>query len=140
MRPGPHSIFRSVIFSSVDDIAQKHWYRLFGHVPDIGHCAYAIAASVRKGDPNVGKPPRDTHLHPDELGAYVTPDSDAAGPLDLIRLSGRNHFGGTTFPSQWTPRFSPTYLEFRATLRRIQFWGRQCPTRSRDMTLEWACG
>ena len=127
-------------FASVDEIAQKHWYRLFGHVPDIGHCAYAIAASVREGDPNVGKPPRDTHRHPDELGAYVTPDSDAAGPLDLVRLSGRNHLGGTMFPSQWTPRFSPTYLEFEQHFGGFNFGGGNAQLDLETMTLQWACG
>ena len=127
VRRGPHSIFRSVIMTSVDEIAQKHWYRLFGHVPDIGHCAYAIAASVREGDPNVGKPPRDTHLHPDELGAYVTPDSEAAGPLDLVRLSGRNHLGGTMFPSQWTPKFSRDLSRIRSNISADSISGAAMP-------------
>jgi hypothetical protein len=38
--------------------------------------------------------------------------SKAAEPFDLERLSGRNHFGGTELPSQWTPKFSAAYPEF----------------------------
>jgi hypothetical protein len=85
-------------YDSVDEIAGKTWYRLFGRVPAIGHHAYGIAVATRAGDPNVGRPPRDKHLHKSELGDYVAPYGEGPEALNLKRLSGRNHLGGTMFP------------------------------------------
>jgi hypothetical protein len=127
-------------YDSIDEIANKHWYQVFGQVPDIGYHAYAIAVSVRDGDVNVGKPPRDMHLHPDELGEYVPPFSKAAAPLGLERLSGRNHFGGSMFPEQWTPKYSPTYLEFEEHFGGFNFGGGNAQLDLETMAFGWACG
>jgi hypothetical protein len=127
-------------YDSIDEITKKHWYRIFGQVPDLGHRAYAIAVCVREGDPNVGKPPRDKHLHHAELGEYVPPNSKDAERFDLKRLFGRNHFGGTMFPNQWTPKFSPTYLEFEEHFGGFNFGGGNAQLDLETMAFDWACG
>jgi hypothetical protein len=110
-------------YDSVDELAKKYRYRLFGRVPEIGHRAYAIGVSAREGDTDVGRPPRDRLLHKDELGDYVAPYSKDAEAFDLARLSGRNHLGGTMFPCQWTPKFSATYLEIEEHFGGFNFGG-----------------
>jgi hypothetical protein len=127
-------------YQTIEEIEKKCWYRIFGAVPEIGHHAYAIAASLREGDPNVGKPPRDKHLHANELGDYIVPYTAAAEPLDLKRLSGRNHLGGTMFPNQWTPKFSPTYLEFEEHFGGFNFGGGNAQLDLETMAFDWACG
>jgi hypothetical protein len=127
-------------YDSVDEIANKHWYRLFGRVPEIGHHAYGIAIASRDGDPNVGRPPRDQILHKDELGDYVPPYSKQAEPLDLARLSARNHLGGTMFPCQWTPKFSATYLEIEEHFGGFNFGGGNGQLDLESMEFDWACG
>ena len=127
-------------YDSIEEIAQKHWYRLFGGVPEIGHGAYAIGISVREGDPNVGKPPRDHLLHKDELAAYIAPYTEAAELFDLARLSGRNHLGGTMFPCQWTPKFSATYLEIEEHFGGFNFGGGNGQLDLATMEFDWACG
>jgi hypothetical protein len=127
-------------YDSIEEITQKYWYRIFGRVPDIGHHAYAIAIAARENDPNVGKPPRDMNLHGSELGEYIAPYSKAAEPFDLQLLAGRNHFGGTMFPNQWTPKFSPTYLEFEEHFGGFNFGGGNAQLDLATMTFDWACG
>ncbi|QHO76555.1 hypothetical protein ACH79_31990 [Bradyrhizobium sp. CCBAU 051011] len=113
---------------------------MFGGVPEIGHGAYAIGISVREGDPNVGKPPRDHLLHKDELGAYIAPYTEDADPFDLARLSGRNHLGGTMFPCQWTPKYSATYLEIEEHFGGFNFGGGNGQLDLATMEFDWACG
>lgn len=127
-------------YDDVNEIAHKYWYRLFGRVPEIGHGAYAIGLTVREGDPNVGKPPRDHHLHTDELGAYIAPYTEEAEPYNLASLSGRNHLGGTMFPCQWTPKFSATYLEIEQHFGGLNFGGGNGQLDLETMEFEWACG
>lgn len=127
-------------YDSAEEIAQKYWYRLFGRIPDIGHRAYAIGLSVRKGDPNVGRPPRDHLLHKDELGAYIAPYTEAGEPFDLANLSGRNHLGGTMFPCQWTPKYSATYLEFEEHFGGFNFGGGNGQLDLATMEFDWGCG
>ena len=126
-----------------DDVAalvRKPWYRLFGGIPEIGHHAYGIAISLREGDPNVGKPPRDRLLHKNELGDYVAPYSKEAEAFDLTPLSSRNHLGGTMFPSQWTQKFSPTYLEIEEHFGGFNFGGGNAQLDLETMEFDWSCG
>lgn len=127
-------------YDGIGEIAKTHWYRLFGRVPEIGHHAYAVGISLREGDPNVGRPPRDRHLHKDERGDYLAPNSKDAEPFDLKRLSGRNHLGGTMFPCQWTPKFSATYLEIEEHFGGFNFGGGNAQLDLATMELDWACG
>jgi hypothetical protein len=127
-------------YDSVDELAKKYWYRLFGRVPEIGHRAYAIGVSAREGDTDVGRPPRDRLLHKDELGDYVAPYSKDAEAFDLARLSGRNHLGGTMFPCQWTPKFSATYLEIEEHFGGFNFGGGNGQLDLESMEFDWACG
>jgi len=127
-------------YDSIDEIANKEWYRLFGRVPEIGHHAYGMAIAVREGDPNVGRPPRDAILHKSELGAYIAPYSKEADGFDLERLSGRNHLGGTMFPCQWTPKYSATYLEIEEHFGGFNFGGGNAQLDLETMAFEWACG
>jgi hypothetical protein len=113
-------------------------YRLFGRVPEPDHRAYGIAIGVRDGDPNVGKAPRDHLLHKHELGDYVAPFGNISERLQA--LSGRNHLGGTMFPSQWTPKFSPTYLEIEEHFGGFNFGGGNAQLDLATMEFEWACG
>jgi hypothetical protein len=125
---------------SGEQLTKLYWYRVFGKVPEIGHDAFAVAIRVREGDPNVGKPPRDHLLHKDELGDYVAPYSEAGKALDLARLESHNHFGGTMFPCQWTPKFSPTYLEIEEHFGGFNFGGGNGQLDLETMMFEWACG
>jgi hypothetical protein len=127
-------------YDSVEEIAQKYWYRLFGGVPEIGHGAYAIGIAKREDDPNVGKPPRDHLLNRDELGGYIAPHTKNAEPFDLTRLSGRNHLGGTMFPCQWTPKYSATYLEIEEHFGGFNFGGGNGQLDLATMEFDWACG
>jgi hypothetical protein len=127
-------------YDAIEEIEKKDWYRVFGQVPEIGHRAYAIGVSLREGDPNVGKAPRDQHLHQNDMGDYVAPFSPASEPFDLKRLFGRNHFGGTMFPEQWTPKYSPTYLEFEEHFGGFNFGGGNAQLDLETMAFEWACG
>lgn len=127
-------------YDNLDEITGKHWYRLFGHVPAIGHHAYGIALATREGDPNVGQPPRDQHLHKDELGAYLPPYGKETESSNLKRLSGRNHLGGTMFPCQWTPKFSATYLEIEEHFGGFNFGGGNGQLDLATMEFDWACG
>jgi hypothetical protein len=127
-------------YERLDEIANKYWYRLFGRVPEIGHHAYGIAITVREGDPNAGRPPRDKLLHKDELGDYVAPYSKEAEPFDLARLSARNHLGGTMFPCQWTPKYSATYLEIEEHFGGFNFGGGNGQLDLASMKFDWACG
>jgi hypothetical protein len=127
-------------YDSIEEIANKEWYRRFGRVPDIGQHAYAIGIIPRDGDPNVGHPPRDKILHKDELGAYIAPYSKDAEPFDLAPLSGRNHLGGTMFPCQWTPKFSATYLEIEEHFGGFNFGGGNGQLDLEAMEFDWACG
>ena len=123
-----------------DELEKKYWYRLFGHIPDIGHHAYGVALATRDGDPNTGKPPRDPLLHKDELGGYIAPytEQDAARSLD--RFLGRNHLGGTMFPNQWTPSFTATYLEIEEHFGGFNFGGGNGQLDLATMEFDWACG
>ncbi|VIO79039.1 hypothetical protein CI1B_76680 [Bradyrhizobium ivorense] len=123
-----------------EELKQKYWYRLFGHVPEIGHHAYGIALALREGDPNVGKPPRDHLLHKAELGGYVAPYSLDGKARGLERLHRRNHLGGTMFPNQWTPKYSPTYLEIEEHFGGFNFGGGNGQLDLADMEFDWACG
>lgn len=127
-------------YDSIEEISGKYWYRLFERVPEIGHHAFGIAMSVRSGDPNVGRPPRDHLLHKDELGDYVAPSGKQAETLGLDRLSGRNHLGGTMFPCQWTPRFGPFYLEIEEHFGGFNFGGGNAQLDLETMAFDWACG
>lgn len=127
-------------FDNIDQIAGKHWYRLFGRVPAVGHHAYGIAMAPREGDPNVGRPPRDKILHKNELGDYVVPYGKDAEALNLKRLSGRNHLGGTMFPCQSTPKFSATYLEIEEHFGGFNFGGGNGQLDLTTMEFDWACG
>ena len=127
-------------YDRAEEIALKYWYRLFGRIPEIGHGAYAIGLSLRKGDPNVGRPPRDHLLHKDELGAYIAPYTEAAESFDLAKLSGRNHLGGTMFPCQGTPKYSATYLEIEEHFGGFNFGGGNGQLDLATMEFDWACG
>ena len=120
------------------DLEKKYWYRMFGHIPETGHRAYGIAVNVRQGDPNVGRPPRDPILHKDEIGDYLAPVGEAG--QRLRPLAGRNHLGGTMFPSQWTPKFSPTYLEIEEHFGGFNFGGGNAQLDLVTMKFEWASG
>jgi hypothetical protein len=73
-----------------------------------------------------------------ELGDYVAPFG-AEGER-LRSLSGRNHLGGTMFPCQWTPKFSPTYLETEEHFGGFNFGGGNGQLDLATMQFEWACG
>ena len=109
-------------------------------MPAIGHHAYGIALAPREGDPNVGQPPRDKHLHKGELGDYIPPYDKEPEHSDLKRLAGRNHLGGTMFPSQWTPKFSATYLEIEEHFGGFNFGGGNGQLDLATMEFDWACG
>ena len=125
-------------WENVADLKKRYWYRVFGHVPEIGHHAYGISISVREGDPNVGRPPRDHLLHRSDLGDYIAPYGN--NDESLRHLSGRNHLGGTMFPSQWTPKFTPTYLEIEEHFGGFNFGGGNAQLDLATMEFEWACG
>ncbi len=127
-------------YDSVEEIENKEWYLRFGRIPEPGHHAYAIAIARRDGDPNVGVPPRDNLLHPAELGRYITPYTEDAKPFGLERLFGRNHLGGTMFASQWTKKFSPTYLEIEEHFGGFNFGGGNAQLDLESMEFGWACG
>jgi len=125
-------------YENAAELEKKYWYRLFGHVPEAGHRAYGIALALREGDPNVGKPPRDHLLHKAELGDYIAPVDEQWERLRS--LSGRNHLGGTMFPCQWTPKFSPTYLEIEEHFGGFNFGGGNGQLDLATMRFGWACG
>jgi hypothetical protein len=64
----------------------------------------------------------------------------AAEQFDLVRLIGRNHFGGTMLPNQWTPRYSAIYLEFQEHFGGFNFGGGNAQLDLETMAFEWACG
>ncbi|MBI5265125.1 MAG: hypothetical protein HY852_25305 [Bradyrhizobium sp.] len=127
-------------YENCDGLEQKYWYRLFGRIPEVGHNAYGIAIAAREGDPNVGKPPRDEILHADEPGNYIQPYGKEGEAIELKRFHGRNHLGGTMFPSQWTPRYSPTYLEIEEEFGGFNFGAGNGQLDLATMAFEWACG
>lgn len=126
--------------TDIAELEKKYWYRLFGHVPAIGHHGYGIAVALRDDDPNVGKPPRDHLLHKAELGGYVAPYSENGKARGLSRLAGRNHLGGTMFPNQWTPKYSATYLEIEEHFGGFNFGGGNGQLDLESMEFDWACG
>jgi hypothetical protein len=87
----------------------------------------------------VGKP-HDKHLHNNELGDYIVPNTAVAEQLDLKRLSGRNYLGGTMFPSQWTPKFSSTNFELAEHFGGFNFGGGNAQLDLETMTFDRACG
>jgi hypothetical protein len=127
-------------YDDLEELQKKYWYRLFDHIPELGHGAYGIAIAERMDDPNVGKPPRDHLMHKNELGDYIPPFAADGVARGLKKLHGRNHLGGTMFPCQWTPKFSATYLEIEEHFGGFNFGGGNAQLDLATMEFDWACG
>jgi hypothetical protein len=100
--------------------------------------ASAIAVNRSTDDLNVGKPAREWD-HENEISGYVTPFSPRGEELQLSRFQYRNHLGGTMFPSQGYPDFSPFYIEFEEYFGGFNFGGGNCQIDFEKMELDWSC-
>lgn len=99
-----------------------------------------IAVTPRQDDPNIGKPAREWD-HQNKESGYVTAFSDAGVELNLERFHGRTaHFGGTMFPIQGYPDFTPYYLELEEQFGGFNFGGGCGQIDLKLMQLDWACG
>ncbi|MEJ5865961.1 DUF7256 domain-containing protein [Pseudomonas farsensis] len=101
--------------------------------------AFAISAQLREGDPNVGKPPREWEDDCKDSG-YVPAFTEQGNALGLSQFDGRNHLGGTMFPIQSYPQFSPFYLEFEEHFGGFNFGSGNAQLDLLKMELDWACG
>ena len=97
-------------------------------------------------DPNAGRAPVDPYMHEptdyEQPHRFVTDEhgveqfEEAAWAADLPGY----HIGGTMFPCQQVPRFSPHYIEFGEELGGYNFGGGNAQLDFQDMKFDWACG
>ncbi|WP_211985212.1 hypothetical protein [Bradyrhizobium tropiciagri] len=80
------------------------------------------------------------HRHHESCPCYVAPYSLDGKARGLQRLHGRNHLGGTMFPNQWTPKYSPTYLEIEEYFGGFNFGGGNGQLDLASLEFDWACG
>lgn len=99
-----------------------------------------LALTARTNDPNVGK--RPVGFYKNNPDAYIRLFSEQGQALGLDQLFfGKNHFGGTSSPSQGEPDVSPLYLEFDERLGGANLGGdgvAQLDLLSDKLV--WACG
>lgn len=102
----------------------------------------ALHWTPRAHDPNAGKSPVDEFLH--EPTDYIQPlfrdADDKYHSHDWVAALGLNHIGGTMQPMQWTPSYSPHYIEFEEWMGHFNFGGGNAQLDFRDMKFEWNCG
>ena len=118
-----------------------------------------IRLAERKGDPNVGLNPEEFPEWIDDLDekeieamdsvssveikGYIPPYSALGRKLGLPdRFFGLQHFGGTMFPAQGTPRnMGPCYFEFDEALGEANLGGDgAAQINLTEPDIDWACG
>ena len=100
---------------------------------------WPIRMTLREGDPNVGRPPREWE-HQNRRSGYVPAYSDEGQAMDLPRFAGTvAHLGGTMFPMQGYLDASAHYLEFEEAFGAFNFGGGNAQLCLRQMLFDWAC-
>lgn len=99
---------------------------------------FPISLSVREDDPNVGRPARE--WEEENVGSgYVPAYTDEGTALNLERFEYFDaHLGGTMFPAQGYPDFSPFYLEFSEVFGGFAFGGGVAQLDLKTMQITWA--
>jgi len=101
--------------------------------------AFPLQVSERNGDPNTGRPAREW-AHQNELSGYIPAYSEAGKALQLERFYCPSaHLGGTMFPVQGYPDFSPYYLEFEENFGNFNFGGGAAQLDLAQMLFDWSC-
>lgn len=100
---------------------------------------FPIKITRREDDPNVGRPARESDRQ-NALSGYIPAYSDEGQELDLERFCEFDaHLGGTMFPLQNYPDFSPYYIEFNENFGGFNFAEGRAQLDLEQMSLEWAC-
>ncbi|ARQ59252.1 UNVERIFIED_ORG: hypothetical protein GGE64_003075 [Rhizobium etli] len=100
---------------------------------------WPIEITLREGDPNIGKPAREFR-HQNELSGYIVAYSEEGQEQGLERfLDWQAHLGGTMFPMQGYPDFSPYYIEISEIFGGFNFGNGVAQIDLKEMKLEWAC-
>ncbi|MBY3211713.1 DUF7256 domain-containing protein [Rhizobium laguerreae] len=100
---------------------------------------WPIEITLREDDPNVGKPAREFR-HQNELSGYIAAYSEEGQALGLERFQDWHaHLGGTMFPMQGYPDFSPFYIEISEIFGGFNFGDGVAQIDLKEMKLEWAC-
>ncbi|MBB3308658.1 hypothetical protein FHT78_000387 [Rhizobium sp. BK196] len=116
---------------------QNGWKNLPGREAlDYG---WPVVITLREGDPNVGRPARE-FSHENELSGYIAAYSEEGQELRLDRFQDWHaHLGGTMFPMQGYPDFSPYYIEISEIFGSFNFGDGIAQIDLKEMKLEWAC-
>jgi len=107
-------------------------------VPPAGHdVGVPIFLEARLDDPNAGKKAIETW----EKGDYESPFTvDFKYKPWAEGLHGTDHIGGTMFPVQAVPDFSPYYIEFEESFGDYNFGGGNAQLDILNLKFDWACG
>lgn len=99
---------------------------------------FPIDISPREGDPNVGRPASEWE-EDNVVSGYIPAYSGLDGAANLERFAEfEAHLGGTMFPAQAYPEFSPFYLEFQETFGGFAFAGGLAQLDLKEMQIAWA--
>lgn len=99
---------------------------------------FPIHITLREGDPNVGRPARERDEE-NAISGYVPVFSEEGEAAGLGRFGEFDaHLGGTMFPLQAYPDFSPFYLEFQETFGGFAFGGGIAQIDLTTMQIDWA--
>jgi hypothetical protein len=122
-------------------------YRTFGQIPETRLAfSRALVCTPRATDPNAGLAPREDGSA--EKTDYVLPHYWEGGKIDAAHYRTHewskdhktNHVGGTMYPAQNIPEFSPFYIEFGEECGGCNFGEGNAQLDVRDMKFDWACG
>jgi hypothetical protein len=100
---------------------------------------WPIEITPREDDPNTGKPAREWEWQ-NALSGYIPAYSDEGREMGLDRFYDRHaHLGGTMFPIQSYPDFSPFYIEFNEVFGGFNFGDGVAQIDLKEMEVDWAC-
>lgn len=115
----------------------RGWKHLPG--PEALDYGWQIEITPREDDPNVGKPARE-FKHQNKSSGYIPAYSEEGQQLGLERFQDWHaHLGGTMFPMQGYPYFSPYYLEMSEVFGGFNFGDGVGQMDLKEMKIDWAC-
>ncbi|MEO0911374.1 MAG: hypothetical protein AAFY59_00050 [Pseudomonadota bacterium] len=96
-----------------------------------------IFLKLRESDPNAGRKALESW----QSGHYESPFTESFDYKPWAEgLPGRDHLGGTMFPIQAVPDFSPYYIEFEESFGDYNFGMGNAQLDILNLKFDWACG
>lgn len=127
-----------------DDLPTEETFahKIIGSVPEKSlEWNRAISWAPRDNDPNSGIPPEEVYDKPSDLGYECPYDPQANFERKSWATSHKaDHIGGTMYPIQGTPRFSPFYIGFEEYFGGYNFGTGNAQLDFLQMRFDWACG